>query len=211
MTRQPRSRDLSDYHHDHVQPRRRDIATSLADTSIQKVASSHRMPDDARRTFFTLVVACTILTGPVACGPSASDPTPGVSSFGTAPQGLDLGAQRGGMTSTASTTEEGGMTGRDWSSQRNPPAPDQPAQSGSKADEGNSSPALNIPNSIASDLGSPNPRARYDALHYWETQGTRAPLDPVFEVTEDEDPAVRAKAMAIIEQYWAAEQERERS
>jgi hypothetical protein len=115
------------------------------------------------------------------------------------------------MASTASATEDEGMAGRDSSSQRNQPAPDQPAQSGPKADEGNSSPVLNIPNSIANDLGSPNPRARYDALHYWETKGTRAPLDPVFEVTEDEDPAVRAKAMAIIEQYWAAKQERERS
>ncbi len=36
------------------------------------------------------------------------------------------------------------------------------------------------------------------------------PLDPVFEAMEDDDPAVRAKATAIVEQYWAREQEREK-
>jgi len=67
-----------------------------------------------------------------------------------------------------------------------------------------------IPLSVAKDLLSPEARDRYRALDHWETQHSKAPLDPVFEAMEDDDPAVRAKATAIVEQYWAAEQEREK-
>lgn len=67
-----------------------------------------------------------------------------------------------------------------------------------------------IPLSVAKDLQSPEGRDRYRALDYWESKDSTAPLDPVFEVMEDDDPAVRAKATAIVEQYWAAEQEREK-
>jgi HEAT repeat protein len=68
-----------------------------------------------------------------------------------------------------------------------------------------------IPESIAKSLDSPDAGARYRALEHWEATGTQAPLDPVFEAMEDEDEAVRAKAIAIAEKYWAAEQERERT
>lgn len=64
-----------------------------------------------------------------------------------------------------------------------------------------------IPLSVAKDLQSPEGRDRYRALDYWEAKDSQAPLDPVFEAMEDDDPAVRAKATAIVEQYWAAEQE----
>jgi hypothetical protein len=47
-------------------------------------------------------------------------------------------------------------------------------------------------------------------MNHWEAQGTKAPLDPLFEALDDEDAHVRAKATEIIERYWAAEQERER-
>lgn len=67
-----------------------------------------------------------------------------------------------------------------------------------------------IPLSVAKDLQSPEGRDRYRALDYWEAKDSKAPLDPVFEAMEDDDPAVRAKATAIVEQYWAAEQEREK-
>jgi hypothetical protein len=47
------------------------------------------------------------------------------------------------------------------------------------------------------------------ALDHWTAKDTTASLDPVFEALEDENEAVRAKATAIIEQHWAAEQEKE--
>lgn len=66
-----------------------------------------------------------------------------------------------------------------------------------------------IPFSVAKDLQSPEARDRYRALDYWDAKDSQAPLDPVFEAIEDDDPAVRAKATAIVEQYWATEEERE--
>jgi hypothetical protein len=68
-----------------------------------------------------------------------------------------------------------------------------------------------IPPSVAKDLQSPEGRDRYRALDYWEAKDRKAPLDPVFEALEDEDEAVRAKATAIVEQYWAVEQEKEKN
>ena len=65
-----------------------------------------------------------------------------------------------------------------------------------------------IPESIAKGLDSPDARERLQALDQWEKKGSKAPLDPVFEALEDENEAVRVKAMAIIEQRWAADQER---
>jgi hypothetical protein len=47
-------------------------------------------------------------------------------------------------------------------------------------------------------------------LDHWNLKGTTESLDPVFELLEDEDEAVRDKATAIVEQYWAAEQDKER-
>jgi hypothetical protein len=66
-----------------------------------------------------------------------------------------------------------------------------------------------IPLSIAKDLQSLEARDRYRALDHWEAKDSKAPLDPVFEAIEDDDAAVRAKATAIVERYWDAEQERE--
>lgn len=73
---------------------------------------------------------------------------------------------------------------------------------------GDHTPASSIPPSVEKDLQSLEARDRYRALDYWEAKDSKAPLDPVFEAIEDDDPAVRAKATAIVEQYWAAEQER---
>jgi hypothetical protein len=79
-----------------------------------------------------------------------------------------------------------------------------------QGNEGASSLPRNIPATVAKDLGSPDARDRYRALDHWEAKDSKAPLDSVFEAMEDDDPAVRAKATAIVEQYWAAEQEREK-
>ena len=68
-----------------------------------------------------------------------------------------------------------------------------------------------IPDSITKDLNSADANVRLQAMNHWGSKGTTVPLDPLFEALDDEDPAVRAKAIEIIERYWAAEQERERS
>ncbi len=70
-------------------------------------------------------------------------------------------------------------------------------------------PMPSIPTEVAKGLDSPDARARYRALDYWETKGNQAPLDPVFEAMEDEDPAVRAKATTIVEERWKEEQKKE--
>lgn len=64
-----------------------------------------------------------------------------------------------------------------------------------------------IPQTITNGLNSSDAQVRYRALDHWEVTGSHAPLDLVFEAMEDEDEAVRAKAEAIVEQRWAAEQE----
>jgi hypothetical protein len=68
---------------------------------------------------------------------------------------------------------------------------------------------LNIPKAVAKDLNSSDARDRYRALDYWEEKDSKAPIDPVFDAMGDDDPAVRAKAAAIIERYTAAGEERE--
>lgn len=67
--------------------------------------------------------------------------------------------------------------------------------------------APSIPDSIAKDFESPYARIRLQALDYWATQGTKAPLDPLLEALEDEDEDVRAKAAKIAEQHWGIKQE----
>jgi len=89
-------------------------------------------------------------------------------------------------------------------------SPSQGSRLTGKVDENNQLQTLNLPESIEKDLASPDARDRYRALDHWETKDSKAPLDPVFEAMEDDDPAVRAKATAIVEQYWTAEQEREK-
>lgn len=66
-----------------------------------------------------------------------------------------------------------------------------------------------LPDAVAHNLTSVDPRVRYQALDYWDAKGDSVPLDPVFEAMEDEDSAVRARATAIVEQAWASEEEKE--
>ena len=50
---------------------------------------------------------------------------------------------------------------------------------------------------------------RIQALDMWAQQGAQAPLDPLVVALDDEDDDVRTKAMEIIEQHWAIDQEAE--
>ena len=68
---------------------------------------------------------------------------------------------------------------------------------------------LVLPTWIAQALDAPDVSVRLHALDMWAQQGAQAPLDPLVVALDDEDKDVRAKAMAIIEQNWATEQEAE--
>lgn len=68
---------------------------------------------------------------------------------------------------------------------------------------------LDLPSWIAQALDSPEVSVRLQALDTWAQQGAQAPLDPLVVALDDEDDDVQAKAMEIIEQQWAIEQEAE--
>jgi HEAT repeat protein len=76
-----------------------------------------------------------------------------------------------------------------------------------KSIEEKKSAALPVPDSIAKDFESPYARIRLQALDYWATQGTKAPLDPLLEALEDDDAEVRSKAAKIAEEQWGIKQE----
>ncbi len=64
---------------------------------------------------------------------------------------------------------------------------------------------LVVPDWMANDLASPDVPVRLTALDRWAQQGPNAPLDPLVVALDDEDEQVRAKAMELFEQAWAAE------
>ena len=101
-----------------------------------------------------------------------------------------------------------------------PNAPSTPAVSGASP-ASNPSPAapqetpvvmpehLALPIWIAQALDAPEASVRIQALDMWAQQGPQAPLDPLVVALDDEDDDVRTKAMEIIEQQWAIDQETE--
>jgi len=68
---------------------------------------------------------------------------------------------------------------------------------------------LDLPSWIAQALDDPEVSVRLQALDTWAQQGAQAPLDPLVVALDDEDDDVRTKAMEIIEQQWAIQQEAE--
>jgi hypothetical protein len=68
---------------------------------------------------------------------------------------------------------------------------------------------LDLPSWIAQALDAPEVSVRLQALDAWAEQGAQAPLDPLVVALDDEDDDVRTKAMEIIEQQWAIEQDAE--
>lgn len=63
-----------------------------------------------------------------------------------------------------------------------------------------------VPKFVPADLSTPDPKARLHALDHWDGTNTQIPLSAVFAATEDEDEAVRVRAIAIIEQQCAIEE-----
>jgi hypothetical protein len=68
---------------------------------------------------------------------------------------------------------------------------------------------LILPTWIAQALDAPEVSVRLQALDMWAQQEAQAPLDPLVVALDDDDDGVRVKAMTIIEQNWAIEQEAE--
>lgn len=141
--------------------------------------------------FFILVVLCG------GCGTSVPD-----------------GAAIGSSPSTVSTGEVV-RTGNPASSTINPltPQPNRLEKGEGKATTAEQAEDRSFPSKpsivqlIAKDLASPDVRDRYLALDHWEAKDSTAPFDPVFEAREDKDEAVRARAAAIVEQYYMKQQE----
>jgi len=68
---------------------------------------------------------------------------------------------------------------------------------------------LALPTWIAQALDTPEVSVRLGALDTWAQQGAQAPLDPLIVALDDENDAVREKAMTIIEQNWVIDQDAE--
>lgn len=178
---------------------------------------------------FRLLMSLVILAGLAGCGPASSDNAPGQESHasGSRPPLSKQTPSPSNNSSTPATqaasrvpllpgNETGAAAGMgtvqavDNNGQGNG-RPARPEGSSNIETAGrDTSPVPGIPESIAKALDSQDPRVRLQAMNHWEAQGTKAPLDPLFEALDDEDGYVRAKATEIIERYWAIEQERER-
>lgn len=149
--------------------------------------SAMRMP--AVVFMVVLVMVCG------ACGGPISDDRAGSPSQATAAvQQTDKTHVFQSLPTAATAARENGVEGRaNGIAERNVPS------------------ELSIPRSILTDLSSPEMKTRLRALENWENDGSKLPLDAVFDALEDEDEAVRTKAEAIVEQRWMAEQEKERN
>jgi hypothetical protein len=166
---------------------------SLQTTASLHVGSRWRVEADrVTETWRTSPISIATWALVLLCGGCGPDGGTGISSPSTAGTGhidkphIPVSSPTGGVTTPASMPEKKART--------------------EQAEDPRSPSNSSIPQTITNDLNSPDARVRYRALDHWEAKDSKAPLDPVFEAMEDEDPAVRAKATAIVEQYWEAEQ-----
>jgi len=140
-----------------------------------------------------------LLAGLSGCGPAPSDHAPNPESR------ANLGA----------TSEWQPVSQHSPSVSNNPFTPATfPASNYAPAPAAQEEPAplpeyLDLPSWIAQALDDPEVSVRLQALDTWAQQGAQAPLDPLVVALDDEDDDVRTKAMEIIEQQWAIEQEAE--
>ncbi|MFO0777785.1 MAG: hypothetical protein U0223_09315 [Nitrospira sp.] len=146
-----------------------------------------------------LVVGCLLLAGTVGCGSPASDK----------PANAELRAGNG--KPEARTVAVPPPAGKSAQADSAPTKADgstgvTPSPTAIPRDDDD---RLNIPDTVAKDFGSSDARDRYRALDYWEKKDSKAPIDPVYDAMEDDDPAVRAKAAAILKQYMETGEERE--
>ena len=207
MTRRSQSCDASQYRHGCDPPGCKVVSVPQTDAMLQNRIPSSRAQDFTLHSFLRVLALCALVSGLVGCGSPVSEPAAERGARAAATRGSVTTGQGGGQIPDSSA---GVASNRSGQSDRL--SSDQPVPSAEKTDEDDPSPIANIPEVIAKDLASPDARDRYRALDYWDTlqrERADAPIDLVFEAMEDEDPAVRAKATAIVDQYWEKEQERE--
>lgn len=205
MMKRARSCDLSQYRHGCDPPDRMGIVSPQADASIQNADPSRHLSTSITQivqTAFTLLAVYTLMNGLTGCGAPPADP-PNLESR----RGSGKPEDRLTPTPLFSTKAKD-----DHSQSVNETRPNGTSVGG---DDATASLLLGIPATVINDLNSSDARVRYQALEHWSATDSNAPLDPVFEAMEDEDEGVRAKATAIVEQYWAtkedSEEEEERS
>lgn len=133
------------------------------------------------------LLSLVLFAGPSGCGPASSDST----------------SNQESSTSLAASSESTPGSQHTPSPSNNqivqtaiddpPPQPDK----------------LILPSWIAQALDAPDVSVRLQALDKWGKLGTQASLDPLVVALDDDNDDVRKKAMEIIEQRWATEQETE--
>lgn len=156
----------------------------------------------SRSHSLSLLLAVTLLAALIGCG---SEPSEEASRNGVSDRGIDNAR---GLSSTGTVPLRGtepvppssaaGPAPLASHEQSLPDTRDQPARLPEH---------LVLPDSIAKELESPDVSVRLGALDRWAQQGPQASLEPLVVALDDEDEAVRAKAMAIIEQQAAIEPE----
>jgi hypothetical protein len=143
------------------------------------------------------------LTGLSGCGPAAPDHTPTESHAS-----LGVPAKSQSVIQGTAVPRNGPFT----LAARPGPLTGLPSNLGPIAVQEKPAPMpeqLVLPTWIAQALDAPEVSVRLQALDMWAQQGADAPLDPLVAALDDEDNDVRAKAMEIIEQNWALDQEAE--
>lgn len=145
----------------------------------------------------TMLLAVSLVVGLVGCGPpTQEEPVRTIAS--AARGGLLVPAREGNSLIPVATTPPSDRPSRP--SLTTDPRPDASEEPASLPE------FLVLPEWIARALDAPDVQVRLQALDRWAQQGPSASLDPLVVALDDEDEAVQAKAMAIIEQHWAAEQ-----
>jgi len=161
------------------------------------VAASPNRSETLRRPGLSLALymSLILLTGVTGCGPVSSDNAPSLGPRATVVE-----------PPSARPAEEDRQISKPVGT---PPI----ASPDSKTDGLNKLPAPltpEIPDSVTKDLDSPYASIRLSALNHWERNELTTPLDPVFEALQDENEAVQAKALEIIERRLAGKQTQSR-
>ena len=190
--KRPRLCDFSRYRHGCDLPDPRVVVHPQVDTAIHHLDSSPHIHHATRLVFCNAAATVALVSILTGCGSSPSDPAPDFDSRTAEIRNAGVEPQETRQDFNACVSGGGNR-----SSRNDPSSAGQPALSSGAMDEHYDSPAFNIPEVIAKDLGSPDARTRYRVLDHWERNDNKAPLDPVIESMEDEDEAVRAKATAI--------------
>ena len=172
------------------------------------------------RSRLALLLSLMLLAGLVGCGQTSPDSAPisgsRISTSGTAARDLGQGSKILSPTISSATQAgtplgKGTAQARESIDQEDKLVLKPESEPNGETDGRDNLSVAEIPESIAKDLDSPDAFMRLQAMNHWDTQGIKAPLDPLFAALDDEDGRVRIKATEIIERYYAIEQEQGRT